>query len=145
MSLLHLPLRGSPPFFCKEEPLDTTSFEDQSFIILSDFTHRLEIRASYTGIRTCFYHNLGRFDGLFLLHFYARQGARVRTLCRNQYIYEIKVYRGRGRLVIRYRDSMALLPLNLRTLGQTLCPHLGEKGIIDHDHISFSYFFLGSA
>lgn len=56
-------------FFCKE-PTEETSFEDLSYQLLTNFTRKLEVRASDSGSRTCYYHNLGRFDGLFLLYLF---------------------------------------------------------------------------
>lgn len=124
-------------FYCQEKSLKKAVLllSLVSGFVLTDFINALEKKASQAKIRTCFYHNLGRFDGLFLLKFYTELGCSVKMLCRNRNIYEIRVFRGR-RLLIRFRDSLALLPLKLQALGQTLCP--GPKGIIAHEEPIYS-------
>lgn len=68
---------------------------------------------------------------------------KIKPLLRNNKIYEIKVYLV-DRLLFRFRDSLALLPSSLATLGKTLCPELGSKGSVPHDELSSSNLLLNS-
>lgn len=71
------------------------------------------------------------FDLAFMRDLVSKSGCFVETST------STKVYRNE-RLAIRFRDSLALFPLKLKILGQTLCPHLGPKGTIPHEEISLS-------
>lgn len=94
--------------------------------MLFDFLERLAVVASETKIRTVYFHNFSRFDGILLMKYYASQGDKytIKPLMRNHRLYELAVYRGKKR-VLRLRDSLHLLPSSLATLAKTLCPQLG--------------------
>lgn len=51
-------------------------------------------------------------------------------------LYEIVVYERINpdlqRVVLRFRDSLTLLPGSLASLGSTFCPDCGSKGSFDH-------------
>lgn len=83
-----------------------------------------------------YFHNLSRFDGLLFMKFYAKHGDTysIKPLMRNLRLYELVVSRG-NKVVLRLRDSLALLPSSLDTLAKTLCPQLGDKGSIPHEEI----------
>lgn len=64
-------------------------------------------------------------------------------MLRNHKIYELKVYLG-DRFLVRFRDSLTLMPSSLEKLGKTLCPELGSKGSIPHEKLSSSNLLLNS-
>ncbi|KAK4412249.1 DNA polymerase [Sesamum alatum] len=49
----------------------------------------------------------------------------------------MKVYIN-NKFLLRFRDSLTLLPGNLASLGDTLCPELGSKGSIQHENLVVS-------
>lgn len=91
------------------------------------------------GVRTVFFHNFSRFDGILLLRFFTEQGDKyhVRTLMRKNRLYELRVSQ-RGKMLFRFRDSLTLLPNSLAKLAKTLCPQLGSKGTIQHEEVNVS-------
>lgn len=96
-------------------------------------------------LRTVYFHNFARFDGILILRYYVDRGNKykIKTLLRNHKLYELKVYLG-DKLLLRFRDSCTLLPSSLETLGKTLCPELGSKGSIPHADLSVSNLLLNS-
>nr|QHR86556.1 putative DNA polymerase [Picea sitchensis] len=112
------------------------SFEDRSDKMLYDFLERLARVAEKYKIPMVYFHNLSRFDGILLIKFYAKHGNTysIKPLMRNLRLYELVVSRG-NKVVLRLRDSLALLPGSLDTLAKTLCPQLGGKGSIPHEEI----------
>lgn len=135
-----LPSSSIQTFFTEEEEhlSHIPKFSDRSEHMLNSFCSSLEelVGSDSSGCRTIYFHNLSRFDGLFILRFYAvlRKVYRIKCLIRNHLLYEIKIYRG-TRLLFRFRDSFTLLPSSLDSLSQTLCPELGSKGSLPHSDL----------
>jgi hypothetical protein len=135
-------LKSLPPYriqtyFSENTRFLYNNFKDRSQRMLFDFLYNLEICVKDNPkLRTVYFHNLSRFDGMFILNYYADRANRyiVKPLVRNNRIYEIKVYIGE-KFLMRFRDSFTLLPRSLSSLGKTLCPELGDKGSIDHDSL----------
>lgn len=115
------------------------SFEARSNRMLFDFLERLVVVASKRKIRTVYFHNFSRFDGILLMKYYASHGDKytIKPLMRNLRLYELVVFRGKKR-VFRIRDSYTLLSSSLATLAKALCPQLGVKGSIQHDEVGVS-------
>lgn len=115
------------------------SFEARSNRMLFDFLERLVVVASKRKIRTVYFHNFSRFDGILLMKYYASHGDKytIKPLMRNLRLYELVVFRGKKR-VFRIRDSYTLLSSGLATLAKALCPQLGVKGSIQHDEVRVS-------
>lgn len=79
---------------------------------------------------TVFFHNMGRFDGIFLLHDYCKNTTdyRVDIIIRDQTIYSIKfIKKGLGKLnkngttkdiTVTFRDTFLLLPESLSTIAK---------------------------
>jgi len=107
--------------------------------MLFDFLERIAaVVALEKDIRTVYFHNFSRFDGILLLKYYAnREEYTFKPLLRNNRLYEIAVYRGK-KLLFRLRDSYTLLPSSLDTLAKTLCPQLGSKGSIPYEEVRVS-------
>lgn len=127
-------------FFSEDYPLINSNFESRSNKILFEFLSKLELTVKKNpSLRTVYFHNLSRFDGIIILRYYTVMGEpyKLKTLMRNHRLYELKVYKN-GKLLLRFRDSCILLPGSLKSLGETLCPELGSKGSIKHSELSVS-------
>jgi len=124
-------------YFSEDDLFHIPEFKDRSDRMLFDFLEHLAILANRTNIRTVYFHNFSRFDGILLMKYYASRadkGYTFKPLLRNLKLYELAVYRDR-KLVFRLRDSYTLLPSSLAKLAKTLCPQLGSKGSIPHDEV----------
>ena len=95
--------------------------------------------------RTClvvYFHNLGQFDGLFILRHLTMEhrGLVVEPLVRNRIIYKISVYtvspKGRRKNILSFQDSYHLFKGKLEELARCFCPKLNGKGVINHDSVS---------
>lgn len=126
-------------YFSEDYSYVIHSFEERSNRMLFDFLDRLAVIAAETKIRTIYFHNFSRFDGLIIMKYYACHGDKYtfKPLVRNLRIYELSVYRNKKR-VFRFRDSLTLLPSSLKKLAKALCPQLGPKGDIPHDDVQVS-------
>ncbi|KAF5182439.1 Dna polymerase, partial [Thalictrum thalictroides] len=148
--LTSLPSYSIQTFFSENHKTFYPNFKDRSERILFDFLYNLEElvkneQRKTSRIRTVYFHNFSRFDGIFILRYYADRGKKykIKTLLRNHKLYELKLYLC-DRLLLRFRDSLTLLPGSLKTLGKTLCPELGSKGSIPHEELSVSNIHLKS-
>jgi len=115
-------------------------FKNRSNRMMFDFLDRIS-KVVDKKIRTVYFHNFSRFDGIILMEYYATKMDMytIKPLMRNNILLELKVYRkGKNRLLFRIRDSLLLLPNKLAILGNTLCPQLGCKGEINHDKVNVS-------
>jgi hypothetical protein len=126
-------------YFSEDHEFFIPEFKDRSNRMMFDFLERLAVVAAETKIRTVYFHNFSRFDGILLMKYYASHGDKysIKPLMRNHRLYELSVYRGKKRLY-RLRDSYTLLTTKLATLAKTLCPELGSKGSIAHDEVQVS-------
>jgi len=124
-------------YFTEDDLPYIPEFLDRSDHMLLGFLERLAVVADRTKIRTVYFHNFSRFDGILLLKYYASHGDKysVKALIRNNRLYEFRVIRG-DKVVLRFRDSLTLLPASLNKLAKALCPELGTKGSIPHDDIT---------
>lgn len=114
------------------------TIHDRSNRMLSDFIERLvAVVKKNTLVRTVYFHNFSRFDGIMLLRHLVINGKmyKIKPLMRNNMLYEIAVFLDK-KLVFNFRDSLTLLTSPLNTLAKHLCPQLGSKGSIDHENIS---------
>ena len=127
-------------YFSEDDLFHIPEFKDRSDRMLFDFLEHLAILADRTNIRTVYFHNFSRFDGILLMKYYASRadkGYTIKPIMRNLKLYELSVYKGKKRL-FRLRDSLTLLPSSLATLAKTLCPQLGSKGSFPHDEVQVS-------
>ncbi|VDO13682.1 unnamed protein product, partial [Brugia timori] len=126
-------------YFSEDYYLFLPEFEERSHYMLTQFIDNLTLAAEKWKIRTVYFHNFSRFDGILLMKHYASSDNKytIKPLMRNQMVYELSVYRGK-KLVLRFRDSLNLLPGSLDTLAKTLCPQLGPKGSISHEKVQVS-------
>ena len=123
-------------------------FEDRSNKLMFGFLESLAWAAGEAKIQTVYFHNFARFDGIILMKHYAKHGDKytIKPLMRNNRLYELVVSKGEKglkgkkgmKVVLRFRDSLHLLPSSLDTLAKTLCPELGVKGSIKHDEVEVS-------
>lgn len=125
-------------FYTEDHRFFIPDFIQRSSKILRDFISniRTEVKREKTVI-TVYFHNLSRFDGIFLLKHIvtSHTDLRVVPLTRNNRIYEIAVYKGNKKEIV-FRDSYLLLQGKLAVLGRHLCPELGCKGNIDHSAVT---------
>lgn len=104
------------------------------------FIMRLVAISNEEEIDKVYFHNLA-FDGMFILNILAMNEKKytVKPLVRNNMLYEIVVYErlnaDQERVVLRFRDSLTLLPASLASLADTFCPECGKKGQIDHSSV----------
>ena len=127
-------------YFSEDYKIILNQFEDRSTKVLNDFVLRiLTIVRQEQSPLTIYFHNLSRFDGIiFLKHLVCHhKNYELKTLLRNNRVYEIAVYSGK-RMLFRVRDSLNLLPASLDALSKNLCPELGVKGNIDHNNLSMT-------
>lgn len=124
-------------FFSEDYPPTLfKSFEKRSHKLLDDFLSRIiSIMKQNPSVRTVYFHNFSRFDGLFVLkHLALHHKFQLKPLMRDNRLYEVSVYSGK-RLLFRLRDSLHLLPGKLDDLAKNLCPELGSKGSISYDQV----------
>ena len=136
--LTNLPDYSIQTFFSEDHKQVLHTIKDRSSKMLLEFYTKLEdcVKKNH-GLKTIYFHNLGRFDGIFIIRYFVDRGHKytIKPLVRNNRIYEIKIYQG-SRLLFCFKDSLVLLPGSLQQLGKTLCPELGPKGSIPHDLVS---------
>lgn len=139
--LITLPTYSIKTFFSEDHISVYSDFRNRSESMFYQFCSNMESCVNKSGgkVRTIYFHNLGHFDGFFLLKYYVAKGDRykIQPLIRNNKVYELKVYLD-GKLLMRFRDSYILLPSSLSSLGKTLCPELGDKGSIPHNDLGVS-------
>ncbi|KAF3635477.1 hypothetical protein FXO38_17508 [Capsicum annuum] len=80
-------------------------FDDRSSKMMDDFLSKIEhISKGFRSVLTIYFHNLGKFDGIFLLkNLVSNWKGDVRPLVRNHHIYEISVKSGK-RVLFCFRD-----------------------------------------
>lgn len=125
-------------YFSEDYKIILEQFEERSTKVLYDFVLRiLMIVRQEKSPLTIYFHNLSRFDGIILLKHLAchHKNYKLKTLLRNNRVYEIAVYSGK-KMLFRIRDTLNLLPASLDALSKNLCPELGGKGNIDHNNLS---------
>ncbi|KAG4946751.1 hypothetical protein JHK87_042758 [Glycine soja] len=113
------------------------TFEERSCQMLKSFIFRVAaITRQNRSAKTIYFHNLGRFDGIFLLKHLAlyHPNYTVTPLMRDNRLYEVAVY-SKKRLLFTFRDSLHLLPGKLDDLAKNLCPELGSKGSISYEDV----------
>lgn len=69
--------------------------------MLFDFLERLAVVTAETKIRTFYFHNFSRFDGILLMKYYtSHRGVKykIKPLMRNHKLYELAVYLGKKRV-----------------------------------------------
>lgn len=120
---------------------DLDTFEKRSSKIMKDFINRLVVVVKQNlSIRTVYFHNFSRFDGILLLNHLVKnlnKEYRFKPLIRNGRLYEVSIYRG-NKVLLSLKDSLHLLPGSLDSLSKNLCPQLGSKGSIPYDKVRVS-------
>lgn len=124
------------------------SFEERSHKMLFDFIERLSVVVKKDpSIKTVYFHNLGRFDGILLLKYLVSHDGSmkysIKPIMRNNLLYEISIYcisqyKNKKMLLFRLRDSLRILPNSLDIFSKNLCPELGSKGMIQHEDVNVS-------
>lgn len=113
-------------YFSEDYPFDT--LRKRSNKMLFDFIERLvTVVKKKRSIQMVYFHNLSRFDGIFLLKYLATHNDiyTFRPLMRNNRLYELILYKNK-KVIFRLRDSLSLLTSSLDDLAKNLCPHLGS-------------------
>lgn len=126
-------------YFSEDHLVYLPEFVDRSNRMLFLFLERLAKVAASREIRTVYFHNFSRFDGILLMKYYVSHGKKYtfKSLIRNNTLYEFKVF-FRNKLVFRIRDSCLILSGTLDKLAETLCPELGRKGSIPYEEVVVS-------
>jgi len=128
-------------FYSEDQPLSSFPvFKERSNAMLSDFMIELEKVSKATGIKSIYFHNLSRFDGIILLRYLVSEKRNerylIKPLMRNHVMYQLSVFfrsdGGKGaKLLLRFKDSLRIFGQSLRQLAKTMCPELGEKGTLE--------------
>jgi hypothetical protein len=126
-------------YFSEDYMIILDSFEERSTKVLFDLVERIYTIVKHNqSIKTIYFHNFSRFDGIILLkHLVTHHQYMLKPLMRNNRLYEIVVYLGK-KMLFRFRDSLHLLPGTLDSLAKNLCPELGKKGSIPYSDVTFS-------
>lgn len=128
-------------YFSEDYPFQIyETIHKRSNKMLYDFIERIGVVVRRNpSIKTVYFHNLSRFDGILLLKYFATYDEKYsfKPLLRNSRLYELVIYRDRN-MLFRLRDSLMLLPGSLNYLANNLCPQLGAKGCIPHDEVQES-------
>jgi hypothetical protein len=127
-------------YFSEDYSLILDSFEERSTKVLFDLIERISrIVEKEKSIRTIYFHNFSRFDGIILLRHIAchHNQYKIKPMMRNGRLYELVVLRGKS-VLFRFRDSYLLVPNSLDMLAKNLCPELGSKGNIPHSDLKLS-------
>lgn len=135
-----LPAYSLETYFSEEHLDFIPKFEDRSNRIWLLFLERIEaVVRDDKEIRTIYFHNFSRFDGILLMKYFASKGDKyhIKPLLRNLRLSKLSVYLGKE-LLFTFKDSYTLLPSSLASLSKTLCPELGSKGSIPHDEVKVS-------
>lgn len=127
-------------YFSEDYSIILDSFEERSTKVLYDLVLRIStiVRQEQSTL-TIYFHNFSRFDGILLLKHLAchHKNYKLKSLIRNNRLYELAVYSGK-KMLFRFRDSLNLLPGKLSTLAKNLCPGLGPKGSIPYEEVTLS-------
>lgn len=128
-----MPDHSCETYFSEDYSSFIDDFQERSNRMMFDFLERLAVVTSERKIRTVYFHNFGRFDGILIVKYYVSymEKYKIKPLMRNSMIYELAVYRD-SKYLFRFRDSLCVFPKKLDDLGKTLCPNLGTKGSIEH-------------
>lgn len=128
-----MPDHSCETYFSEDYSSFIDDFQERSNQMMFDFLERLAVVTSERKIRTVYFHNFGRFDGILIVKYYVSymDKYKIKPLLRNNMIYELAVYRD-YKYLFRFRDSLCVFPRKLEDLGKTLCPNLGTKGSIEH-------------
>ena len=125
-------------YFSEDYPVELyETLEVRSHQMLFDFIERLaSIVRKYPSIKTVYFHNFSRFDGIILLKYLATHGVEYRfiPIMRNRMLYEIALYRGK-KFLFRIKDTLLLLPYSLNSLAKNICPELGSKLVLEHNKV----------
>lgn len=127
-------------YFSEDYSIILDSFEERSTKVLYDLVKRIEtIVRQDKSVKTIYFHNFSRFDGIFLLKHLSchHKSYKLKPLMRNNRLYELGVYSG-DKMLFRFRDSLNLLPGKLSSLAKNLCPCLGPKGSIPYSEVTLS-------
>ncbi|KAL3646618.1 hypothetical protein CASFOL_009585 [Castilleja foliolosa] len=114
------------------------SFEKRSRQLLYDFIIKISfLMKQNPSMKTIYFHNFARFDGIFLLNHIAlhHPNYTLKSLMRNSMLYELCLFEG-DKMQFRFRDSLHLLPGSLDTLAKSLCRELGTKGSINYESVT---------
>lgn len=130
-------------FYADDYKLVCDDFQSMSTKMLTDMMNRLikDAKSTRTSM-VVYFHNLGQFDGLFILRHLTMEHREllVEPMVRNRVIYKISVYtvspKGRRRNILSFHDSYHLFKRKLEELASCFCPGLGGKGYIDHDNVT---------
>ena len=127
-----MPDHSCETYFSEDYSSFIDDFRERSNQMMFDFLERLAVVTSERKIRTVYFHNFGRFDGILIVKSYvSMEKYKIKPLMRNNMIYDLSVYRD-SKYLFRFRDSLCVFPKKLEDLGKTLCPNLGTKGSIEH-------------
>lgn len=131
-------------YYSEDYSLLVKNIEDKGTKVLYDLVLRISaIVKKDHSIKTVFFHNFSRFDGIIVLKHLAchHPQYKLKPLMRNNRLYELSVYSGK-KMLFRFRDSLNLLPGALRDLAKSLCPALGPKGSLNYNEVSESNLLI---
>ncbi|XP_050216023.1 DNA polymerase-like [Mercurialis annua] len=121
----YLVVKSIQTFFSENHINFYPIFGKRSEKMFFEFFSKLEqcVKNSSLHLRTVYFHNLGRFDGIFILKYYVNRGNKykIKPLLRNHKIYKFKVYLGSKGSIPHEKLSSSNLLLNSVDLISYLC------------------------
>lgn len=109
-----------------------------STTLLNSFFKDIFELSTYNSFNLIYFHNLGKFDGIFLIHHFIKSNnLRMEIITRENTIYEI-IFIDKSDKKIKIRDSFLLFPASLDKMAKTFCEE-GKLVYEKHDAILSDY------
>ncbi len=132
--LEHLDLSITNSIIINNTIIDEKLLQEASNNLLNDFVNEC-FKVSKNKIYV-YFHNLSKFDGLFLLNYFCNKGSEnIEVISRDNLIYEIKINTGSNILI--FRDSYLLFPHSLQQFAEVFNE---KKTEFNHENITIDNY-----
>ncbi|XP_019085454.1 PREDICTED: uncharacterized protein LOC109126391 [Camelina sativa] len=132
-----IPIHKFESYYSEDFYHDT--FCERSDNMMIRFIDRISKVAFKRKIKTIYFHNMSKFDGVIIIKYYLRffvNEYKIKALMRNNCLYQLSIFcKNHKSLTYKYMDSLKVLPGKLVDLGKAICPELGSKGSVDHESV----------
>jgi hypothetical protein len=121
VSVVGLNSTFGPITYCIADYTEGYNIIHNSELVIQNFINYLlknESSSSKINTKFVYFHNLGKFDGLFILYYLTNKldGMNLDLITRDNVIYEIKLKYRNTKIV--FRDSLLLFPQSLNKMGE---------------------------
>jgi hypothetical protein len=132
--LEHLDLSITNSIVINNNIIDEKLLQEASNNLLNEFVNEC-LKVSKNKIYV-YFHNLSKFDGLFLLNYFCNKGSEdIEVISRDNLIYEIKINTGSNTLI--FRDSYLVFPHSLQEFAEVFNE---KKTEFDHENITIDNY-----